>query len=108
MSAEQTMFHSRHFQVFNWERLLDTLLDSRHHRWREEVIIHKEYMPPHPREDSRPEVQVEYKNRFLRYSRGPLQGYFWDVYGEDMHTPELAFYALLQAPSPLYPRKDDK
>ena len=99
--TDQTHFVHRHFKMFNWERLVDTLLDSSNHRWRAEVVIHPKYMPKFPTEDTRPTVQVEYKGQFLRYSRGPRQGYFWDVYGEDMHTPELAFCALLEAPSPL-------
>jgi len=39
---------------------------------------------------------------YLRYSHGPQQGFFWDCYGDDMGTPELALLALHQAPCPVY------
>jgi hypothetical protein len=35
----------------------------------------------------------------LRYSRGPKQGFFWDIYGEEF-SQELAIIALSQAPYP--------
>lgn len=35
----------------------------------------------------------------LRYSQGPKQGFFWDLYGDDF-SQELAIIALSQAPYP--------
>lgn len=37
----------------------------------------------------------------LRYSKGPKQGFFWDVYGDDMRSIELAIIALANAPAPV-------
>lgn len=39
---------------------------------------------------------------FLRHSKGPRQGHFWDSYGDDYHTPELALVALLEAEPPAW------
>lgn len=47
-----------------------------------------------------PKIVVKYKDVFLRYSRGPRQGHFWDIYGEDYQTEELAQLAISQAPEP--------
>lgn len=41
------------------------------------------------------------KRMFLRYSRGPRQKTFWDIYGDDFVTTELAVIALADAPAPL-------
>lgn len=41
---------------------------------------------------------------YLRHSRGPGTGTFWDVYGDDFHTPELALIQLSKAYPP--PRVD--
>lgn len=50
-------------------------------------------------------MQVRYNDGteyppFLRYSCGPKQGFFWDIYGDDMHSVELAIIALSNAPYP--------
>jgi hypothetical protein len=73
--------------------------------WMHECEIITDYMPPYPRPETRPTCQVRCINEsgtslFLRYSNGPLQGYFWDMYGEDMHSPELALIALSNSPAP--------
>lgn len=39
---------------------------------------------------------------YLRYSKGPDQGYFWDVYGEHFINFEIALIALSKAPIPPY------
>lgn len=75
--------------------------------WHNKCEIIPDYMPKYPREETRPTVQVRYNDGseyppMLRYSRGPKQGFFWDLYGEDMQTVELAILALHQAPTPLY------
>ena len=62
-------------------------------------------MPPNPCANTSPEVQIEFDNGTeykprLRYSAGPKQGFFWDIYGEDMHNVELAIIALSEAPAP--------
>ena len=87
---------------FDTGRLVNLLLT---HHWMHECKIVPDYMPPYPREDTQPTCQVIYTYESgtevcLRYSVGPLQGYFWDIYGEDFHSPELALIALSQASPP--------
>lgn len=38
---------------------------------------------------------------FLRHSAGPLQGFFWDVYGDDFQNFGLVIIALMNAPCPM-------
>jgi len=88
------------------QRLVNSLLTQ---HWMHECAVIPDYMPPYPHPDTRPRCVVRYTytdggKAFLRYSKGPLQGYFWDGYGEDMHSPELAIVALSQSPPP--PRVD--
>jgi len=83
-------------------KLMEYLLDE---PWHESCEIIPDYMPPHPRPETRPTVQVRYNDGtehppFLRYSKGPRQRYFWDIYGEDMQNVGLAIIALSQAPAP--------
>lgn len=83
-------------------KLMGLLLDE---PWHQDCEIIPDYMPPSPRPDTRPSVKVRFNNGtehppFLRYSKGPKQGYFWDIYGDDMHSMELAVFALSQAPAP--------
>ena len=78
-------------------RLVRTILDQ---RWHRDCQIVSRYMPPFPRADTKPIVAVRHvpSNSFLRYSKGPRQGYFWDLYGDDMQTVEMAIVALGRAP----------
>lgn len=68
--------------------------------WRAECEIIPAYMPPFPRRDTRPIVAVRFRKIFLRYSKGPEQGFFWDIYGEDFQTEALARTAIAAAPCP--------
>ncbi len=73
--------------------------------WHARCEIIPAYMPPFPQKETRPTVQIRFNSGsdyppFLRYSRGPLQCYFWDVYGEDFHSIEVALVALSRAPAP--------
>lgn len=74
--------------------------------WVDHCEIIPAYMPPFPRGDTKPIVAIRYNGGgfeqppFLRYSRGPLQGYFWDIYGEDFQDVALATIALSRAPQP--------
>jgi len=75
--------------------------------WMEKVDIIVDYMPPYPGKDTRPTLQIRFNDGsahppFLRHSGGPLQGFFWDIYGDDFQTVELAILALSQAPVPRY------
>ena len=74
--------------------------------WQRRCVIIPDYMPPHPRDDTKPKcvVRCQLKDEavFLRYSAGPATGTFWDVYGDDFHSQELALVELAKAPAP-YP-----
>jgi hypothetical protein len=91
---------------FNSTELIKLLLNQ---RWHSECQIIHDYMPPHPGKNTRPTVVVMYpnvyENTFLRYSCGPDQGFFWDVYGDDMLSVEIAIVALSKAPIPLNYRR---
>jgi hypothetical protein len=85
-------------------KLILLILDE---SWHEKCEIIPDYMPKYPREETLPTVQVRYNDGseyppMLRYSKGPKQGFFWDIYGEDMQTVELAILALSKAPTPHY------
>lgn len=84
-------------------RMRQLLLDQPWHR-KTEIILG--YMPPYPNADTRPTVQIRYNDGsehppFLRYSAGPKQGFFWDIYGEDFQNESLALLALHKAPAPV-------
>lgn len=90
-------------QLFTVDALLVAMLDDHHGNrdvWRQHAEILVDYVPPFRVNDADPKCVVRYGNSFLRYSRGPGQGHFWDMYGEDYLTPSLALMALLQAPVP--------
>lgn len=86
----------------NITALIGFMLDQ---PWHQQCEIIPDYMPPFPRPETRPSVQIKFHDGtdyppFLRHSKGPKQGYFWDNYGDDMHNIELAVFALSQAPAP--------
>jgi hypothetical protein len=96
--------------LFTVESLLKALLDDSFGNvdaWRRCAEIVPKYMPPHPRSDTKPICAVRCGDSFLRYSVGPGQGYFWDMYGEDFINPSLALLALCQAPPPPFLVKMD-
>lgn len=68
--------------------------------WRVDALILPDWMPPFPRHDTKPIVAVKYRAEFLRYSKGPNQGFLWDGYPDDMMSVGLAFKALIEAPPP--------
>ena len=89
--------------LFTVERLLATMLDDvfgNVNAWRKRAEIVVGYMPRYPDKTTRPTCVVKLGRSFLRHSKGPRQGFIWDMYGDDMQTPELALLALLQAPVP--------
>lgn len=74
--------------------------------WMAKVDIIVDYMPPYPGKDTRPRLVIRFDDGtehppFLRHSNGPLQGFSWDIYGDDFQTVELAILALSQAPVPV-------
>lgn len=94
-------------KLFDVERLVKAVLDrsATSLAWRLKAEIVPRYMPPHPGKDTVPRCVVAMtaesgERCFLRYSKGPRQGHFWDVYGDDYLTPELALMALADAEPP--------
>jgi hypothetical protein len=93
------------FKVHDLIRLI-LRSDAHLEPWRESCEIIPDYMPPYPQKDTQPRVVVAFQAKgwdepsFLRYSKGPAQGFFWDIYGDDMQTVELALVAISQAPAP--------
>lgn len=97
-------------KLFTVEKLLAHLLDSmfgNDDAWRSLAEIVPNYMPLYPGKDTQPSAVVRVQVRepdavlgefvYLRAGRCSL---FWDVYGDDFHTPENALLALLEAPIP--------
>ncbi len=86
----------------NLERLVDYLTPF---DWQRDCEIIAGYMPPYLRADTRPRCVIRWcgedgQETFLRHSHGPMQGHFWDVYGDDYQNIELAIVAIYQAPPP--------
>jgi len=71
-----------------------------HCSWRSLCKIDAAYVPPFADSKTSPRVIVRFNDSFLRYSAGPRQGYFWDVYGDDFLRVELALLSLAKAPPP--------
>jgi hypothetical protein len=89
--------------LFTVKRLLAAMFDDMSGNvdsWRKRAEIIPDFMPKYPDKTTRPTCVVKVGESFLRYSKGPRQGYFWDIYGDDMLTPEMALLALLRAPVP--------
>lgn len=87
---------------FKPQKLVNLLLTQ---VWQHQCQIIPDYMPNFPREYTKPTCVIrhhagENDHQFLRYSKGPLQGFFWDMYGDDFGSPEAALIALSQCPPP--------
>ncbi len=87
----------------NAKKLLKYLLDQ---PWHKNCEIIPDYMPKYPGKDTKPKVVIRYNDRtehppYLRYSAGPMQGFFWDIYGDNFLEIELAVIALSKAPAPV-------
>lgn len=83
---------------FDMTNLVNQLLK---YHWQHECEIIPDYMPPYPTKDTRPTCVVKANEHYkLRYSKGPGTGTFWDAFGDDFHTPELALVALSKAAPP--------
>lgn len=85
------------------QKLINYLLDQ---TWQRKCEIIPDYMPPHPAKNTIPTVQIKFDDEseyppFLRYSAGPRQGFFWDIYGDDFQEIELAIIAISKAPTPV-------
>lgn len=95
-------FVNKTCKMLSLEKLVKSLVENNPPSWQIHAEIIPDYMPPYPNKDTRPTCVVKCGTSFLRHSCGPKQGFFWDCYGDDMQTPELAFIALLQAPPPYW------
>lgn len=87
----------------NVQKLIDYLLDQ---PWHQKCDFIPDYLPPFPNKDTRPIFVVRFNDGtehppFLRHSRGPKQGFGWDIYGDNLQSAELAVIALSQAPAPV-------
>ncbi len=93
-------------KIFRMEKLLSALMredasaaSPTNWRWEAEIIeIDSEIVG----KSHAQEFQVRLGKSYLRHSRGPRQGHFWDIYGDDYQSPELALVALLQAEPPMW------
>ena len=103
-------------------KLLDVLLDHSHgnvNKWIDLVEIVPDYVPPFPRDDTRPSIQVRClvnpkepepgpgiatgRHLYLRTSGHAgwrNGGYFWDMYGTGFASIEYALLAAIHAPVP--------
>lgn len=84
--------------IFTVESLLNTFLDDQfgnRDAWRKFASIEQ-----FSDSDKKLIWIVRFGQSFLRYSKGPLQGFCWDIYPDDFLRPALAFKALLEAPVP--------
>jgi len=98
-------------KLFTVDKILAAFLHDSHGNvdaWRKFAEIIPEYETRPVDERFPPKCVVKFKKSFLRYSKGPRQGYFWDMYGDDFLTPELAFMALIKAPVPPFALKTDR
>ena len=94
---------SKVVEINTTQLIVDILnLDSNEHRWRRECEIIVDYMPPNPGKDTKPTCVIYHPPTecFVRYSHGPVQGYFWDAYGDDFMRPEIAIVALSRCQKP--------
>lgn len=93
-------------KLFTVEGLLSVFLDSdsaveRGNAWRKFAEIIPEYRRKYGKPEDPPLCAVRWGDSYLRYSKGPGQGHFWDLYPDDYLTPSLALLALLEAAPPL-------
>ncbi len=68
--------------------------------WHAKVEIIPDWMPKFPRPETKPSTVVRYGESYLRHSKGPRQGFSWDIYPDNMHSEELAIIAVASAPTP--------
>jgi len=91
-------------KLIDIQELFDYLLPPS--SWQHHCSLVAKIIPSYPGPARTPErVLVMYTRSekttvYLRYSKGPKQGYFWDLYGDDFQTPTLAIFALTRAPAP--------
>ena len=97
--------------LFTVEAILDAMFDDmagNRDVWRKLAQIVPDFMPRFPDKHTRPTCVVKLGDSYLRYSKGPRQGYFWDMYGDDFLSPSIALLALSRAPVPPWMVKSER
>lgn len=79
---------------------LSAVLDPYTDPWHLEVEVVEDYMPPYPRPETRPSIQVRWRGSFLRQGGSAFNPFFWDMYGKEFLTVQFAWLAVAQAPAP--------
>lgn len=79
---------------------LAELLDPYTNPWHCFAEVVEDYMPPYPRPDTKPSIQVRWGSSYLRKGGSPLRPYFWDIYGHEFRSVQQAWIALAHAPAP--------
>lgn len=82
------------------ESIIQAFVEDNPLDWRVYAEIIPNWFPKYPRKDTQPILVVRFRNEYLRHSLGPHQGFFWDMYPDDMITPGIAFKALIESPTP--------
>lgn len=89
-------------EQFDMRKLVNHLLTQ---HWMHECVIELRKAKARDERDrwiigyTNPE-RIEDGPSYLRYSKGPGTGTFWDTYGDDFHSPELALVELSKAYPP--------
>ena len=68
--------------------------------WHCFVEVVENYMPPFPRPETKPTIQVRWGDSYLRHGRGTNHPFFWDIYGHEFRNVQQAWLALSRAPAP--------
>ena len=82
------------------QAFLSVMLDPYTDPWHCYVEVVENYMPPFPRKDTKPEIQVRWGSSFLRYGRRGFGSCFWDMYGDPFQSVQEAWFAVSLAPAP--------
>lgn len=87
--------------MFDVHNLVGLLLRCKWHRECEITVVKRDGRPyecfVYWHDPDKPERRLG-----LRHSAGPSQGFFWDMYGDDMQSPELALIGLSKAMHPAH------
>lgn len=87
---------------FDLGRLVSNLLI---HEWQRHCVISKTKLTGRGFGTIPLKLVVSYTSndgvvKYLRHNKGPLPWYFWDTYGDDFLSPEVALIAISKSPPP--------
>lgn len=96
---EGSLLHQLRTSQARWETLRKQLL---RYQWQRECVLVLNYRAPYAQPNAPTRVVVFHPptDHYLRHSGGPQTGSFWDIYGDDFLTEELALVELSKAPAP--------